>query len=45
MNKIKFLCKSCFVVSELKFKKGLRCPVCNSELFSRNKQKGGKNGS
>jgi len=40
MNKLKFLCKSCYVVSELKFSKNLKCPVCGNRIFARNKSKG-----
>lgn len=42
MNKTKFLCPNCYVVSNLKYSKNLRCPICNMKLFPKNKSKGGK---
>ena len=29
-----FRCENCEVISQIKYKKGLRCPVCNSVIFN-----------
>jgi len=41
-NKIKFLCENCYVVSNLKYKRTLKCPVCGNKIFAK-KMKGGRN--
>jgi len=38
---VKFLCHVCQVVSKVKYRRGLRCKICNNQLFSKNKLKKG----